>query len=196
MGKEPVILFGAGKIGKQCAQMLRFDKEILFFIDNDSKKWGGTSHFTVYPVEHAKAYPDIRIIITMLDFAPAVMQLETMGLHSYVYFEDLYAWQLNCPSRQIMDQHIAERSIGQYTGRDVKNAWMNHMRWHYQDSSFEPLFVAGKKYLDMGCGCGTSLFHALLLARKSSFLAASICELLNGRYSPSFQTPTSHTSGE
>lgn len=168
MKREQIILFGAGNIGKVCAKLLRFDKEILFFIDNDFKKWGGNSNYPVYPVDRAKGFPDALVVICTYHFPSAVMQLESMGIHKYVYFEDLYGWQMDVPSIQIVKQNLPKkqdlpRELGPYTWKIIINNSMNHMRWHYKHSDFKNLFTEGKKYLDMGCGCGTSLFHALLL---------------------------------
>lgn len=41
MNREKIIIFGAGKIGRRVVRMMKYDKEILYVVDNDSQKWGG-----------------------------------------------------------------------------------------------------------------------------------------------------------
>ena len=35
-----IIVFGTGEVGKNAASLLEQDFHILFFVDNDEKKWG------------------------------------------------------------------------------------------------------------------------------------------------------------
>lgn len=162
MQKERIVLFGAGHVGRFCERMFRYDKEIVCFVDNDSKKWGD-KEVAVYPPEKLKDIRFDRIVIAMFDYAGAVLQLEEMGIHNYVYFEDVYSWQLKCRSREIMDMHIPEHSKGQYTGRFVKNACMNHLRNRYEDECYKQYIPNEGRVLDVGSGCGTSLFYWLLM---------------------------------
>lgn len=162
MQKERIVLFGAGYIGRFCEKMFRYDKEIIAFVDNDNQKWGGDS-VPVLPPEKLKELNYERVVISMLNYASAVLQLEKMGIHNYVYFDDVYAWQLQCKSREIMDRHIPEHSDGQYNGRFVKNAWMNHLHSNYEGALYKKYIPLHGRILDVGSGCGTSLFYWLLM---------------------------------
>lgn len=116
----------------------------------------------IYPVNKVLDNSDVRVVIAVGKYAPVVMQLEHMGLSNYVYYADIYGWQLNCKSRLIMDRHVHERSVGQFVGRDIKNGWMNHMVCPYSSKRYEEYMSPGAKILDVGCGCGTYLFWELL----------------------------------
>lgn len=164
--KEKIVLFGAGRYGVLAAKMFRYDKEILCFIDNDSQKWGGTVEgYPIFPPSWLQENKDdsFRVVISTAAYAPIVVQLEKIGSASYVYFEDMYAFQYQCKSRILLDRHIEEFSKGQYVGRDIKNQWMNHIPFHYSGACYEKFIPPKGKVLDIGSGCGTSLFHWLLL---------------------------------
>ena len=156
--KEKVIIFGAGKYGEIAAMTIGFEKDILFFIDNDSEKWGKIkAGLFIKPVEEAKRYcdgnRDIQIVIAMAHYAPAVLQLEHMGLHNYIYYEDVYGYGYLCKSRSIMDQEISDEK--------VKDGWMNHVRQPYDHWHMDNYVPLKGKVLDVGCGCGRQMFHWL-----------------------------------
>ena len=161
--KEKIVIFGAGRIGKRVAKMMRYDKDVLYVVDNDSKKWGlKVEGVAIHSPEMLLDNLDIKIVIALADYPPIVMQLENMGCSNYVYYSDVYGWQLDCKSRIILDRHIAERCSGQYSGRDIKNAWMNHMNCWYGGKVYEQYLVPNARTLDVGCGCGTNLFFELV----------------------------------
>lgn len=107
----------------------------------------------------------VLIIIAVTPYEKIIVKLaDIFGQHmQYTYYEDLYGYQYQCKSRAIMDQNIFEKGEHGYRGRDVKNLWMNHMR---DAAHLTPVKMAcirkGMKILDVGCGCGTSLFWWLL----------------------------------
>lgn len=161
--KEKVILFGAGKIGRLVARMLRYDKEVLYIVDNDSSKHGhNIEGYLVYPVDKLLENKDITVVIAVGKYAPIVIQLDSMGIRKYIWYADIYGWQYDCKSRVIMDRHVAEKSMGQYVGRDIKNDWMNHMICPYGGKRYERYLKPEAKVLDVGCGCGTFFFWELL----------------------------------
>lgn len=89
--KEKIIIFGAGYFGEIAAMTMGYEKEILFFVDNDEKKWEKTKlGFSIKPVSEAILFEKekVRVVIAMADYRAAVLQLEAMGVHNYVYFED------------------------------------------------------------------------------------------------------------
>lgn len=57
----------------------------------------------------------------MVSFAEFVLELERNGLHNYVYFEDVYADDFSCKSREIMDKNVIDGPAGQFTGKYIKN---------------------------------------------------------------------------
>ena len=64
--KEKVILFGAGKIGRRVARMLRYDKEVLYIVDNDSSKHGhNIEGYLVYSVDKLLENKDITVVIAV-----------------------------------------------------------------------------------------------------------------------------------
>ena len=144
--------------------MFRYDKNIVCFVDNDAGKIGNMSPGGAQ-VRSPGDLRDIdydRIIISTCNYSAIVLQLEDMGIHNYVYFDDVYSWQLDCKCREIMDRYILEYDEGQYTGRFVKNAWMNHLTNHYSGKEYATFIPLKGSILDVGSGCGTSLFYWLL----------------------------------
>lgn len=163
MSKEKVAIFGAGKKGKITTAILKYEKTIIGIIDNDKSKWGKSIEgFTIYPLEEIKKHldKDVQVVIAIVSYAEVVLQLEKYGIHNYVYFEDVYANDYPCKSREIMDENIIDGSVGQYTGKYVKNDWMNHVLTYCEDGFYDRIPANGK-ILDVGCGCGTQLFHFL-----------------------------------
>lgn len=164
--REKIVLFGAGKYGILASKLFQYDKEILGFVDNNSQKWGSTVEgCPIFPPTwlQEKKNNNFRVVISTAAYAPIVVQLEEMGVSSYVYFEDVYAFQLQCKSRTILDRYIEEYAQGQYVGRDIKNQWMNHIPFHYSGNVYKKYIPQKGKVLDIGAGCGTALFHWLLL---------------------------------
>lgn len=51
-----------------------------------------------------------------------MLQLEKNEMFNYVYFEDVYANDYPCKSREIMDEIFIDRIVGQYTRRYIKIA--------------------------------------------------------------------------
>lgn len=140
MNKEKIIIFGAGKKGRLAAAFFKYDKEILGIVDNDKSKWGGQLEgFVIYPLEKMKKYldEDVRIVIAIVAYEKVVLQLEENGIHNYVYFEDVYANEYSCKCRDIMDENITDGPAGQYTGKWIKNGWMNHFLSYLGDDFFE-----------------------------------------------------------
>lgn len=124
--KEKIIIFGAGYFGEIAAMTMGYEKEILFFVDNDEKKWEKTKlGFSIKPVSEAMLFgkEKVRVVIAMADYRAAVLQLEAMGVHNYVYFEDVYGDDFSCKSRDIMDREIPDTEDQIYR-KYVKNAWM------------------------------------------------------------------------
>lgn len=160
--KEKIIIFGAGYFGEIAAMTMGYEKEILFFVDNDEKKWEKTKlGFSIKPVSEAMLFgkEKVRVVIAMADYRAAVLQLEAMGVHNYVYFEDVYGDDFSCKSRDIMDREIPDTEDQIYR-KYVKNAWMNHVTQHY-DGERKDYIPSNGKCLDVGCGCGKQLFHWL-----------------------------------
>ena len=151
---ERIVLFGAGDFGHQAARLLRFEKDILYIVDNDLSISGGQIEgIEIFSPRHLledRSYE--RVVITTAHYAGIVRQLENMGITNYVYMMDLYGWQLDCESRRLMDRHVPERSVGQYVGRTVKNAWMNHLEFYYGRKLLRDNVIDGCKALDLGCG--------------------------------------------
>lgn len=153
--KEKIIIFGAGYFGEIAAMTMGYEKEILFFVDNDEKKWEKTKlGFSIKPVSEAILFEKekVRVVIAMADYRAAVLQLEAMGVHNYVYFEDVYGDDFSCKSRDIMDREIPDTEDQIYR-KYVKNAWMNHVTQHY-DGERKNYIPSNGKCLDVGCGCG------------------------------------------
>ena len=169
MSKEKVLIFGAGKKGRIAVGTLKYEKEIIGIIDNDESKQGKLLNgFVIYSLETIKKYYKecIQIVIAVQSYTEIVLQLEKNGIHNYVFFEDIYARDYPCKSREIMDINIADDLVGQYTGRYIKNRWMNHVLSHYGDELYDAIPAKGK-ILDIGCGCGTQLFHFLCMGYEA-----------------------------
>ena len=113
MEKQRIIIFGAGNKGKIAVATLKYEKEILGIIDNDETKWGKKlDGYLIDSLENSKAFlnSEVLIVIAVVSFAEIVLQLEKAGLHNYKYFEDIYADDFLCKSREIMDKYITQTS--------------------------------------------------------------------------------------
>lgn len=164
MIKQKIAIFGAGKMGKIATAILKWDKEIVGIFDNDKSKWGKKIEgFEIYSLKEGKEFLDKEtlIVIAVVSFADIVLQLEENGLCNYKYFEDVYANDFPCKSREIMNKYMADGLMGQFTGKSIKNGWMNHILSCFGDEDFYEKLPIGGKILDVGCGCGTNLFHFL-----------------------------------
>lgn len=163
--KEKIVIFGAGRKGKIAAATLKYEKEIVGIIDNDEKKWGKQFEgYKIYSLKEIKECfgKNIQTVIAIVAYPEIVLQLEKNEMFNYVYFEDIYANDYPCKSREIMDEIFIDGLVGQYTGRYIKNSWMNHVRSPYGEEIYDGIPLNGK-ILDVGCGCGTALFHSLCL---------------------------------
>lgn len=167
--KEKIVIFGAGNKGKVAVATLKYEKEILGIIDNNELKWGKEIEgFIIYSLDEIKQRfgKNIRIVIAIVSYPEIVLQLEKNEMHDYVYFEDVYANDYPCKSRAIMDKIFIDGPVGQYTGRYIKNKWMNHVCSLYGDEFYDKI-PKGGKILDVGCGCGTELFYSLCLGYET-----------------------------
>ncbi len=76
-----IIVFGTGEVGKNAASLLEQDFRILFFVDNDEKKWG--TQFFGYEIKNPveiKQY-DCDIVIASLRYGIGIAnQIEQMSI--------------------------------------------------------------------------------------------------------------------
>lgn len=85
-GRKKVILFGASKLGEQAAAELAGTHEILGFVDNDARKWGGTcAGHPIRSPETLRPAPHGEVMITSSYCAEIQTQLRGFGLAASVY---------------------------------------------------------------------------------------------------------------
>ncbi len=81
------VLFGASTLGTYAAAMLGRDFEILAFVDNDSKKWGGTwAGLPVHSPADLALFKGAEIVVTSSYHQEIGRQLETLGYSEYAVF--------------------------------------------------------------------------------------------------------------
>lgn len=163
---EKIVIFGAGEIGSRITKILMKTKEILYVVDNDINKIGcEIEGVKIYHPNHLKEDRRYkRIIICVDNYSKIVYQLESLGVNNYLLFSDLYGYQFDCMSREIMDRNVDEyREKRRFTGKYVKNLWMNHLSTGYDHIIYRRNLFPGAKILDIGSGCGTWLFNCLLM---------------------------------
>ncbi len=165
--EKSVIIVGTGRAAVYAANMMRFDKKILCFIDinsEDNNRQGlivGGGNIPTVPLEQIENYykKGVLIVIAANPYENIVAKLaDIFGQHmQYTHYADVYGYQYRCKSRTIMDKNMLEKN------KQVKNSWMNHMRNHvYGNSAKMACVKEGMKILDVGCGCGTEVFWWLL----------------------------------
>lgn len=90
MAEKSIVIFGAGKIGKEA--LLFYGQKVAFFIDNNADLWGTTVEGI--PVKKVEEYIDVadcyRIVIASRYKDEMVEQLEKFGITEYIYFENRF----------------------------------------------------------------------------------------------------------
>lgn len=92
MGKEKIICFGTGKIGRIAYYSYKDDKNIVAYVDNDQTKWGNKLYDI--PIigfqEYIDKYSDVKLVITcgLVALKEIRVQLRNAGVHDYSLFED------------------------------------------------------------------------------------------------------------
>lgn len=88
---ERVVFFGAGEYGYRAYWEYKDEKEIVAFLDNDSKKWGGMlKSIPIIGIEEFKDnYHDCKVMITCSPkYVPEIStQLEQHGINDYRVYE-------------------------------------------------------------------------------------------------------------
>lgn len=84
-----IIVFGAGKAGKNAMPFLESKYHILFYVDNDEKKWGSVfGNYKVESPDEIKKH-DCVVVSTLVGYSSSlevVEQLEQMGVsHERIY---------------------------------------------------------------------------------------------------------------
>lgn len=84
-----IIVFGAGKAGKNAMPFLESQYHILFYVDNDEKKWGSVfGNYKVQSPDEIKKY-DCLVVSVLVGYISleVVDQLEQLGVgHERIYF--------------------------------------------------------------------------------------------------------------
>ena len=163
--KEKIVVFGAGYVGCMLTKLLSYDKEIVFIVDNDSKKQGQS--IGVIPIispseliTRRKCFS--RVVIAVENVSQVVFQLKSYGIREYVYYSDLYGDSFYCDSKLILDRNVTKTNKGAYTSKQIKQFWMNHLNFAYTSPEYVACTPTEGAILDVGAGCGTSLFQWLL----------------------------------
>ena len=142
-----------------------YDKEIVFIVDNDSKKHGhAVNGITVCPpTELINRKGDYsRVVIAVENIAQVVYQLSSFGISEYTYFSDLYYDDFFYKSKLILDKNIQFHGQSAYTEEQVKRHIMNHLIPQYSSTEYLESTPTKGVILDVGSGCGTNLFQWLL----------------------------------
>ncbi|CAK7063244.1 hypothetical protein [Tissierella sp.] len=87
IGDRKVVVFGATSIGEEI--MKHVPKKVSYYIDNDSNKWNKTLNgITIHnPKTLLDEKEEIAIIVTSVHFEKISMQIEELGLSSYMIID-------------------------------------------------------------------------------------------------------------
>lgn len=98
---KKIVLFGAGKVGKKALQILKqVNKEVVYFLDNDSKKWGTVADGIRIISLQNLLQQDISAYHVMVACAPKnrdsiVAQLKNSNVKDFSVFDETYIWKLS-----------------------------------------------------------------------------------------------------
>lgn len=88
---KPIVIFGASGAGRKIAEVIhRLNKHVIYFVDNDSRKW--YSEFCgkmVYPPEELLRN-DYSIVMGSTHVAEIEKQLEQMGIRDRLIYGDVF----------------------------------------------------------------------------------------------------------
>jgi hypothetical protein len=88
VNKEDVILFGASTLGVKAYKNLKSIYKVVFFSDNDSKKWNTfIDDIKIISPEELKQYKNIKVLITSMYVKEISQQLVSLGISNYEIFK-------------------------------------------------------------------------------------------------------------
>lgn len=164
------ILFGASNLGVTAFNMLKYEYNIIAYVDNDPNKWDKEICGIKIkdPKELLNLKNDIEIIITSIYYTDIKNQLDSMGIENYSNFHTLYKHKdYKCKKflKKNVEIEVLDyfRTINRDEVNKVTNIWMDHIKT--PEGQYNVINKFNKninRVLVMACGCGTAVFHGLL----------------------------------
>lgn len=99
--KDKIIIFGAGKYGRECYDMLNsVNEKVEFFVDNDSAKWyEELCGCIIFPAEKLYSEKNSHIIIACEkgkdDICEQLMQMDVLKSNNIVDYKQIYSYILD-----------------------------------------------------------------------------------------------------
>lgn len=155
MEKVDIVIWGAGYNGRIAIDVLKYTHNIIAVFDNSSSLWGSDigGYEILQPNNHIE-YIEYKVVIAVDNYIPIYVQLSEYGFKNISYFRDVYSDYKNYGCSNIMDNYMGDDSLS------AKNGWMNHINANYPKYLYDQLKKPAK-VLDVGCGCGKSMFNFL-----------------------------------
>lgn len=110
---KPIVLFGAGKIGKKAAQICQWNgKTVAFFIDNDKEKWGKKiQHIPVVSLEEFLSLQESYQLLVACGLKhrdEILRQLSENGVKNFAIFDAKEFWKLGSRETVVSFSHTAD----------------------------------------------------------------------------------------
>lgn len=104
---EKIVIYGAGNTGKSAYYCLKKNYDVCFFVDSDSKLWGGKiDNLLIKSPDTLKSYRDVRVVVASIYKDEILETLKEFGFHKITIYRPSIEW-----SRITEVNELNERTI-------------------------------------------------------------------------------------
>jgi len=169
---ENVLLFGASSFGKIAYECIKFEKNIVGFIDNDQKKWGAELQgVKIYSPEYIFE-TNYEVIITSTYYEEISEQLEQANYFNYSVFR-MYYERNTLGNSKVIPNRLKNISLGHLIG-DKDSMQIEDITFLNGGSLVTDYFLLKalmkkfnlENYLEIGTWTGESIMTVYPIAKK------------------------------
>ncbi len=169
-----IVLFGASSEGEKMAKFLRYEYNILYFVDNNKAKQGmfvkiGDKYIEVKsPSVLLNEDKNTKVIVTAAKKSgeEIMLWLKEMNINNCIHMNNIFdLYNKECKHAVFLKEYIEREALNKddkNKNEEIWNMWLNHYIPRTKNV-VDKYKTDYKKVLDFGCGCGTNLFYYLLL---------------------------------